>query len=110
MTFECKANDNLTFLHLFQKLENFLRNILSKRPLSEMKQTIYRCINCLTQFSRETNRRSNGLKCPNCKGQYFVEIKEEKPSSPKQPSRESSAEVSVDKSDSQSISKCAQNE
>lgn len=44
----------------FQKLDQFLRNILSKRPLSEMNQTIFRCANCATQFSRENLLRNLG--------------------------------------------------
>lgn len=43
-----------------QRLDDFLRNILSKRPLSEMNQIIFRCVNCLTQFSREKVFRKKG--------------------------------------------------
>lgn len=35
-----------------QKLDDFLRNVLAKRPLSEIL-SIFRCANCATQFSRE---------------------------------------------------------
>lgn len=43
-----------------QKLENYLRNILSERPLSEMKQTLYRCANCSVHFSREITKHNLG--------------------------------------------------
>lgn len=35
------------------ELERFLRNILSDRPLCEMNQQIYECLNCSCQFSVE---------------------------------------------------------
>lgn len=43
-----------------QRLDERLRNILSKRPLSEMNQIIFRCANCSTQFSRERLFRAKG--------------------------------------------------
>lgn len=43
-----------------QKLVSYLRGILSKRTLSEMNQTIYKCANCTTQFCRENNRLNRG--------------------------------------------------
>ena len=36
-----------------QELERMLRDYLSKRPLSEMNQTVYKCPKCNSQFSRE---------------------------------------------------------
>lgn len=44
---------------LGKKLDDFLRNILSQRPLSDMV-IIYRCANCATQFSQEKLPRKNG--------------------------------------------------
>lgn len=48
-----------------QCLDEFLRNILSKRPLSEMNQTVFRCVNCSTQFSREKllSRKTGMISC-----------------------------------------------
>lgn len=44
-----------------QELDEYLRKILSKRPLSEMNQIVFRCINCGTHFSRERPvRNKNG--------------------------------------------------
>lgn len=43
-----------------QQLENYLRNILSLRPLSEMKQTLYRCAKCSVHFSREITKQNMG--------------------------------------------------
>lgn len=40
-------------------LEQFLRKILSQRPLSDMMH-IYRCANCALQFSQEKLKRKNG--------------------------------------------------
>lgn len=42
-----------------KKLDDFLRNILSQRPLSDM-MIIYRCANCALQFSEEKLPRKNG--------------------------------------------------
>lgn len=40
-----------------QELERIMRDYLSSRPLSEMKQTIYKCPKCNSQFSREIDER-----------------------------------------------------
>lgn len=42
-----------------KKLDDFLRNILSQRPLSDM-MIIFRCANCALQFSQEKLPRRNG--------------------------------------------------
>ncbi|XP_058119766.1 serine/threonine-protein kinase 11-interacting protein [Anopheles coustani] len=64
--------------HDCQLLEYRLRNILSKRPLSEMNQRLYKCVVCNAKFSREVNskRMSDDLQCPECRGGYCIEIKE----------------------------------
>lgn len=61
-----------------QDLEHFLRNILSKRPLSEMNQKLYKCVVCNATFSREINKKKSyeDLQCPECSGGYCIEIKE----------------------------------
>lgn len=51
-----------------QRLDERLRNILSKRPLSEMNQIIFRCANCATQFSRERIFRAKGTCVCTCVG------------------------------------------
>lgn len=44
-----------------QELDEYLRNILSKRPLSQMNQIVFRCVSCGTHFSRERPvRNKNG--------------------------------------------------
>lgn len=48
-----------------KKLDDFLRNILSERPLSDM-MIIYRCANCALQFSQEKLPRKNGKKRDFC--------------------------------------------
>uniref|UniRef100_A0AAG5DCX1 LKB1 serine/threonine kinase interacting protein 1 N-terminal domain-containing protein n=1 Tax=Anopheles atroparvus TaxID=41427 RepID=A0AAG5DCX1_ANOAO len=65
--------------HDCQLLEYRLRNILSKRPLSEMNQRLYKCVVCNAKFSREVNtkRMSDDLQCPECRGGYCIEIKEQ---------------------------------
>lgn len=42
-----------------QELDEYLRNILSKRSLSEMNQIVFRCISCNAKFSRERPFRTN---------------------------------------------------
>lgn len=42
-----------------RKLDNFLRNILAQRPLSDM-MIIFRCANCALQFSQEKLPRKSG--------------------------------------------------
>lgn len=42
-----------------QELDEYLRNILSNRSLSEMNQVVFRCIGCNAKFSRERPFRSN---------------------------------------------------
>ncbi|XP_037024517.1 serine/threonine-protein kinase 11-interacting protein isoform X2 [Bradysia coprophila] len=63
---------------LCQQLEQYLRGILAKRPLSEMNQSLYRCANCTTQFSRENFYKQQNIEitCPECKSSYVIEIKE----------------------------------
>ncbi|CAD7085916.1 unnamed protein product [Hermetia illucens] len=67
---------------LCQELEKYLRGILSKRLLSEMNQTLYKCIKCSMQFSREnTSKKSNAdVICPECGSIFVVEL-HERPSS-----------------------------
>ncbi|XP_038109345.1 uncharacterized protein LOC6041308 isoform X2 [Culex quinquefasciatus] len=61
-----------------QELEHYLRDILSKRPLSEMNQKLYKCVVCNATFSREVNQNKSmdDLQCPECQGGYCIEIKE----------------------------------
>jgi len=58
---------------LLKELEKKLRDILSQRDLTEMNISIYRCVNCLTQFTIE--QKSKRYKA---KGEYSstAEIKE----------------------------------
>lgn len=42
-----------------QELEHYLRDILSKRPLSEMNQKLYKCVVCNATFSREVNQNKS---------------------------------------------------
>lgn len=42
-----------------RKLDNFLRDILAQRPLSDM-MIIFRCANCALQFSQEKLPRKSG--------------------------------------------------
>ncbi|XP_055596740.1 uncharacterized protein LOC129746859 isoform X2 [Uranotaenia lowii] len=67
--------------HNCQELESYLRDILSKRPLSEMNQKLYKCVVCNAKFSREisNNKAVDDLQCPECKGGYCIEIKESPP-------------------------------
>ncbi|XP_055302983.1 serine/threonine-protein kinase 11-interacting protein isoform X2 [Sitodiplosis mosellana] len=70
-----------------KKLDDFLRNILSQRPLSDI-MIVFRCANCALQFSQEKLPRKNGVKCPDCNSTYVIEMKvqqsELSSSSPKQ--------------------------
>lgn len=50
---------------LLKELEKKLRDILSQRDLTEMNISIYRCVNCLTQFTIE--QKSKRYKA---KGEY----------------------------------------
>ncbi|XP_058455943.1 uncharacterized protein LOC131433132 isoform X2 [Malaya genurostris] len=61
-----------------QQLEQFLRDLLSKRPLSEMNQRLFKCVVCNAKFSREINTKKalDDLQCPECSGGYCIEIKE----------------------------------
>ncbi|XP_053693593.1 serine/threonine-protein kinase 11-interacting protein [Sabethes cyaneus] len=61
-----------------QDLESYLRDILSKRPLSEMNQKLFKCVVCNAKFSREINAKKayDDLQCPECNGGYCIEIKE----------------------------------
>ncbi|XP_065358228.1 uncharacterized protein LOC135952286 isoform X2 [Calliphora vicina] len=61
---------------LCQELEKKLRDILSQRDLTEMNQTIYRCVNCSCQFSQETKSKLNNseIRCPDCKSCFVAEI------------------------------------
>lgn len=40
-----------------QQLERMLRDYLSSKPLSEMNQTVFKCLKCNSEFSRETDDR-----------------------------------------------------
>uniref|UniRef100_W4VR35 Putative serine/threonine-protein kinase 11-interacting protein n=1 Tax=Corethrella appendiculata TaxID=1370023 RepID=W4VR35_9DIPT len=76
------------------EIVQFLRNILSQRPLSEMNQTIYRCAVCNANFSRENNfnnKSNNDIKCPECFSSYCIELRESPPKivDPNQPSTSS---------------------
>lgn len=86
-----------------QELDEYLRNILSKRPLSEMNQVVFRCMGCAAHFSRERPFRNKSGKfhtsaftrktcvtfslgllidkvnCPECDCNYVVEIREQQP-------------------------------
>ncbi|XP_055544801.1 uncharacterized protein LOC129729914 isoform X2 [Wyeomyia smithii] len=64
--------------HTCQDLESFLRDILSKRPLSEMNQKLFKCVVCNAKFSREINTKKayDDLQCPECHGGYCIEIRE----------------------------------
>ncbi|XP_058820320.1 uncharacterized protein LOC131682671 isoform X2 [Topomyia yanbarensis] len=61
-----------------QQLEHFLRELLSRRPLSEMNQRLFKCVVCNAKFSREINTKKafEDLQCPECSGGYCIEIKE----------------------------------
>lgn len=59
-----------------QRLESMLRGIISKRPLSEMNQKLYRCAVCNLQFSREQKFHMRETTCPDCKSSYVIEITE----------------------------------
>ncbi|XP_061396733.1 dynein axonemal assembly factor 1 homolog [Musca vetustissima] len=61
---------------LCQELEKKLRDILSQRDLSEMNQTIYRCVNCSCQFSQEIKNKIKNIeiRCPDCKSCFVAEI------------------------------------
>lgn len=67
---------------LCQQLEKYLRSILSQRPLSEMNQTLYRCVKCSSKFSREKKGpqalkwAQSEINCPNCQCNFVVEIVE----------------------------------
>lgn len=45
--------------HRCHKLEQSLRDILSKRDLTELNQKVFRCFKCSTQFSREMNNNKS---------------------------------------------------
>ncbi|KAH8307860.1 hypothetical protein KR059_001139 [Drosophila kikkawai] len=62
---------------LCQELEKKLRDILAQRDLTEMNITIYRCVNCLIQFTIEQkNKRykTEELRCPDCRSVYVAEV------------------------------------
>ncbi|XP_065078704.1 serine/threonine-protein kinase 11-interacting protein isoform X2 [Ochlerotatus camptorhynchus] len=61
-----------------QELEQFLRGILSKRPLSEMNQKLFDCVVCKARFSREVtfSKTIDNLQCPECSKGFCVEITE----------------------------------
>lgn len=40
-----------------QALERMLRDYLSSKPLSEMNQTVFKCLKCNSEFSREKDER-----------------------------------------------------
>ncbi|XP_031624563.1 serine/threonine-protein kinase 11-interacting protein isoform X4 [Contarinia nasturtii] len=82
-----------------KKLDDFLRNILSQRPLSDL-MLIFRCANCALQFSQEKLQRKNGkdVKCPECGSTYVIEMKDTQSS----PTSKRSEQVTLDKSNSHS--------
>ncbi|XP_017099234.2 serine/threonine-protein kinase 11-interacting protein isoform X1 [Drosophila bipectinata] len=62
---------------LCQELEGKLRNILSQRDLTEMNIAVYRCVNCMTQFTVEQKSKrykTDGLRCPDCRSVYVTEV------------------------------------
>ncbi|XP_054082594.1 uncharacterized protein Stk11ip_0 isoform X4 [Zeugodacus cucurbitae] len=61
---------------LCQELERKLRDILSQRDLTEMNQTVYRCVNCTCQFAVETKYKpqNQAIHCPDCKSSFVAEI------------------------------------
>ncbi|XP_017153705.1 serine/threonine-protein kinase 11-interacting protein isoform X1 [Drosophila miranda] len=62
---------------LCQELEKKLRDILSQRDLTEMNIKIYRCVNCLIQFSMEQKikrYRTEQLRCPDCRSVHVAEV------------------------------------
>uniref|UniRef100_A0A6P4EPI0 Serine/threonine-protein kinase 11-interacting protein n=1 Tax=Drosophila rhopaloa TaxID=1041015 RepID=A0A6P4EPI0_DRORH len=64
---------------LCQALEKKLRDILSLRDLTEMNISIYRCVNCLTQFTIEQKSKrykTKDLRCPDCRSEYVAEVTE----------------------------------
>ncbi|KMY88406.1 serine/threonine-protein kinase 11-interacting protein isoform X1 [Drosophila simulans] len=64
---------------LCQELERKLRDILSQRDLTEMNISIYRCVNCLTQFTIEQKSKrykTKELRCPDCRSVYVAEVTE----------------------------------
>ncbi|KAH8297884.1 hypothetical protein KR018_000081 [Drosophila ironensis] len=62
---------------LCQELEKKLRHILSQRDLTDMNITIYRCVNCMSQFTIEKKSKryhSDGVRCPDCNSVYVAEV------------------------------------
>ncbi|KAH8281398.1 hypothetical protein KR054_000301 [Drosophila jambulina] len=62
---------------LCQELEKKLRDILAQRDLTEMNIKIYRCVNCLIQFSIEQKSKrykTEDLRCPDCRSVYVAEV------------------------------------
>ncbi|KAH8255673.1 hypothetical protein KR038_008440 [Drosophila bunnanda] len=62
---------------LCQELEKKLRDILAQRDLTEMNITIYRCVNCLIQFTIEQKSKrykTEDLRCPDCRSVYVAEV------------------------------------
>ncbi|KAH8249477.1 hypothetical protein KR032_009916 [Drosophila birchii] len=62
---------------LCQELEKKLRDILAQRDLTEMNITIYRCVNCLIQFTIEQKSKRykmEDLRCPDCRSVYVAEV------------------------------------
>ncbi|XP_035773150.1 serine/threonine-protein kinase 11-interacting protein-like isoform X2 [Anopheles albimanus] len=65
--------------HDCQLLESRLRNVLSKRPLSEMNLRLYKCVVCNTKSARQidpTRVNEEVHTCPACHGPYLIQIKE----------------------------------
>ncbi|KAH8413939.1 hypothetical protein KR009_000637 [Drosophila setifemur] len=80
---------------LCQELEKKLRNILSQRDLTEMNISIYRCVNCMSQFTIEHKNKqfkTEGVRCPDCRSVYVAEVLS---SSLDEPSVEAMAEPKV---------------
>ncbi|XP_020810533.1 uncharacterized protein LOC110185865 isoform X1 [Drosophila serrata] len=62
---------------LCQELEKKLRDILAQRDLTDMNITIYRCVNCLIQFTIEQKSKrykKDDLRCPDCRSVYVAEV------------------------------------
>ncbi|XP_049531914.1 serine/threonine-protein kinase 11-interacting protein isoform X2 [Anopheles darlingi] len=78
--------------HDCQLLESRLRNVLSKRPLSEMNLRLYKCVVCNTKSARQidpTRVTEDVHTCPTCHGPYLIQIKEN------QVKKESSSNIDV---------------
>lgn len=58
------------------RLATFLGNILASRPLQHDKLTVYKCMKCSTQFTREKSARQRetpAQECPTCESTLVIE-------------------------------------